>query len=175
MFLWFVGTAIATVWFVFRDPRFDYRLLVVGSVLPLLDALFDGALFMHTLVFSLVLLAVVMVATIGRRAVRRLWLGLAIGTLLHLVFDGAWTNADVFWWPVSGWSFDQAQLPEAARGWWNVPLEVVGLVILVWVWRTSRLACRRQRSTWLRSRLSERRTCASWPRWTRSSRRSTPR
>ena len=31
------ATAVVTVWFVFRDPRFDYRLLVVGSVLPLLD------------------------------------------------------------------------------------------------------------------------------------------
>ena len=37
MFLWFVATAIVSVWFVFRDPRFDYRLLIVGSVLPLAD------------------------------------------------------------------------------------------------------------------------------------------
>jgi hypothetical protein len=140
MFLWFVGMAIATVWFVFRDPRFDYRLLVVGSVLPLLDVLFGGARVMHTLVFSLALLVAVMLLTVGRRPARRLWLGLAIGTLLHLVFDGAWTNTDVFWWPFGGWSFDDAQLPEAARGWWNVPLEVAGLAILVWVWRTARLA-----------------------------------
>jgi LexA-binding, inner membrane-associated putative hydrolase len=140
MFLWFVGTAIVAVWFVFRDPRFDYRLLVVGSVLPLLDALFGGARVMHTLVFSLALLFAVMLLTVGRRRARRLWLGLAIGTLLHLVFDGAWTNTDVFWWPFSGWSFQNARLPEAARGWWNVPLELAGLAILVWVWRTARLA-----------------------------------
>ena len=31
------------VWFVFRDPRFDYRLLIVGSVLPLLDGVTGGA------------------------------------------------------------------------------------------------------------------------------------
>jgi hypothetical protein len=140
MFLWFVGTAIATVWFVFRDPRFDYRLLVVGSVLPLLDALFGGARVMHTLVFSLALLVAVMLLTVGRRQARRLWLGVAIGTLLHLVFDGAWTNTDVFWWPFGGWSFDDAHLPEAARGWWNIPLELAGLAILVWVWRTAGLA-----------------------------------
>jgi hypothetical protein len=139
MFFWFVGMAIATVWFVFRDPRFDYRLLVVGSVVPLLDALFGGARVMHTLVFSLVLLFAVMVLTVGRRPARRLWLGLAIGTLLHLVFDGAWTNTDVFWWPFGGWSFEEARLPEAARGWWNVPLEVAGLAVLVWVWRRARL------------------------------------
>jgi hypothetical protein len=140
MFLWFVGTAILTVWFVFRDPRFDYRLLVAGSVLPLLDVLFGGARVMHTLVFSLVLLLAVMLLTVGRRSARRLWLGLAIGTLLHLVFDGAWTNTDVFWWPFGGWSFEDAQLPEASRGWWNVPLELAGFAILVWVWRTARLA-----------------------------------
>jgi hypothetical protein len=140
MFLWFVGTAIVAVWFVFRDPRFDYRLLVVGSVLPLLDVLFGGARVMHTLVFSLALLAAVMLLTVGRRQARRLWLGLAIGTLLHLVFDGAWTDTDVFWWPFGGWSFEDARLPEAARGWWNVPLELAGLAILVWVWRTARLA-----------------------------------
>jgi hypothetical protein len=139
MFLWFVGTAIATVCFVFRDPRFDYRLLVVGSVLPLADVLFDGARVMHTLVFGLVLLTVVMLATIGRRSPRRLWLGLPIGVLLHLAFDGAWTDTELFWWPLGGWSFDDTALPEASRGWWNVPLELIGLAILVWVWRTARL------------------------------------
>ena len=28
---WFLGTAVVTVWLVFRDPRFDYRLLLVGA------------------------------------------------------------------------------------------------------------------------------------------------
>ena len=139
MFLWFVGTAIATVWYVFRDPRFDYRLLVVGSVLPLADALFDGVRVMHTLAFGLVVLTVVMLATVGRRPARRLWLGLPIGVLLHLVFDGAWTDPDLFWWPLGGWSFDDTWLPEASRGWWNVPLELIGVAILAWVWRTARL------------------------------------
>jgi hypothetical protein len=139
MFFWFVGTAIATVRFVFRDPRFDYRLLVVGSLLPLVDALFGGARVLHTLVFSLALLLVVMLATVGRRSRRRLWLGLPIATLLHLVFDGVWADTEVFWWPLSGWAFGDAGLPEAERGWWNVPLELIGVAILAWVWRTARL------------------------------------
>jgi hypothetical protein len=154
MFLWFVGTAIATVWFVFRDPRFDYRLLVVGAVLPLADVVFGGARVMHTLVFGLVLLAVVMLATFGRRPARRLWLGLPIGVLLHLVFDGAWTDTDLFWWPFGGWSFDDAALPEASRGWWNLPLELAGLAILVWVWRTTDLGDRSRRAAaWRTGRL----------------------
>lgn len=140
MVLWFVGTAIATVRFVFQDPRFDYRLLVVGSVLPLADAAFGGFLVLHTLAFSLVLLAVVMVATIGRRPIRRLLLGLPIGTLLHLVFDGAWTDTNLFWWPLGGADFAGATLPEVGRGWWDVALELAGLVILVWVWRSSGLS-----------------------------------
>jgi LexA-binding, inner membrane-associated putative hydrolase len=154
MFLWFVGTAIVAVWFVFRDPRFDYRLLVVGSVLPLLDALFGGARVMHTLAFSLAVLVAAMLLTVNRRRARRLWLGLAIGTLLHLIFDGAWTNTDVFWWPFGGWDFGDARLPEAQRGWWNVPLELIGLAILAWVWRTARLGDHaRREAAWHTGRL----------------------
>jgi hypothetical protein len=139
MFLWFIGTAIVSVWYVFRDPRFDYRLLILGAVLPLLDGLLGGARVMHSLLFSLVLLMLVMVVTLGRRPTRAVLLGLPIGALLHLVFDGAWADTDVFLWPLTGWSFDDAPLPEVARGWWSVVLELVGLAIVVWVWRTSRL------------------------------------
>ena len=104
MFLWFLGTALATVWYVFRDDRFDVRPLALGAVLPELDGLLGGASVMHSLAFSLILLLVVMVATMGRRAARKRWLGLPIGTMLHLVFDGAWADAHVFGWPFGGWS-----------------------------------------------------------------------
>lgn len=139
MLLWFLGTAIVTVALVFRDPRFDYRLLLVGAVLPELDAVFGGARVLHTLVFSVALLALVMIATSGRHPARRLLLGLPIGTLLHLVFDGAWADTSVFWWPASGWGFDGAPLPAAQRGWWNVVLELAGLAMLAWVGRTAHL------------------------------------
>ena len=77
MFFWFIGTAIVAVWYVFRDPRFDYRLLVVGSVLPLGDALFalgdgPGMRWMHSLAFSVALLAAVMAITAGRKPQRKL-------------------------------------------------------------------------------------------------------
>ena len=140
MFFWFIGTAIITVRYVFRDPGFDYRLLIVGSVLPLADALTGGAGVLHTLVFSLVLMLVVMLSTAGRRPVRKVLLGLPIGTMLHLVFDATWTDADLFWWPLGGWSFEDDRLPEAARGlWWDLGLELVGIALLVWVWRRSHL------------------------------------
>ena len=79
-----------------------------------------------------------MLATIGRRPLRRTLLGLPLGTLLHLVYTGAWTDTSTFWWPFSG-GFDDARLPIAARGWWNVPLELAGLMIVVWVVRTAGL------------------------------------
>ena len=115
MFLWFIGTAIVTVRYVFRDPAFDYRLLIVGSVLPLADGVTGGAGVLHTLVFSLLLMVVVMLSTVGRRPVRKVLLGLPIGTMLHLVFDATWTNTDLFWWPLGGWSFDDRPARGGAR------------------------------------------------------------
>jgi hypothetical protein len=123
------------VWWVFRDPRFDYRLLCVGALLPELDALAGGMGLLHSLAFSVVALAVVMVATSGRVGARKLALGLPIGCFLHLVFDGAWATADVFWWPFSGATLGDDPLPSAQRGWWNVPLEVIGVLIVAWAWR----------------------------------------
>jgi hypothetical protein len=151
VFLWFVGTAVITVWYVFRDPRFDYRLLVVGSVLPELDALFGGMRWFHSLACSVALLGVVMVVSVGRKPLRKLLLGLPIGMLLHLVFDGAWATTDVFWWPFTGASIGDEPLPSARRGWWNVLLEAIGLAILAWVWRRAGLADRRRRRAVLRT------------------------
>ena len=148
MLFWFVGTSVATIWFVFRDPRFDYRLLVVGSVAPALDVWFSGAHVLHSLTFSVGLLAVVMIATIGRRALRRTLLGLPLGVLLHLVYTGAWTDTSTFWWPFSG-GFDDGPSAIAARGWWNVPLELAGLTIIAWIVRSTGLADpARRRHAW---------------------------
>jgi hypothetical protein len=139
--LWFVGTSVVTISFVFRDPRFDHRLLVVGALLPpLVDVWSGGAWVMHSLTASVALLAVVMLATVGRRPLRRTLLGLPLGTMLHLVFTGAWADPRVFWWPFAGWSFDGAPLPIVARGWWNVPLELVGALLVIWIWRRAGLA-----------------------------------
>ena len=88
---------------------------------------------LHSVTFSVALLVVLMLATPGRKPIRKTLLGLPVGTLLHLVFTGAWTNTTVFWWPFGGWSFDGAQHPVAARGWWNVPLELIGIGLCWWI------------------------------------------
>lgn len=148
MLLWFLGTAIASVWFVFRDPRFDYRLLCVGVLLPdLIDVWFGGARAFHTLIVSIATLVVVVLMSAGRRRWRKRALAIPIGMLLHLVFDGAFTNSKLFWWPFSGWSFEDEPLPSVSRGWFNVILELIGFGLLVWVWRNFglRSPARRQR------------------------------
>lgn len=139
MFLWFIGTAVLAVAYIFRDPTFDYRLLIVGALLPLADAVTGGPGVLHTLVLSLILMFVVMLSSVGRRPVRKLLLGLPIGTMLHLVFDGAWATTELFWWPLAGWSFEDLRLPEASRGWWDLPMELAGLAMVVWIWRRSHL------------------------------------
>jgi hypothetical protein len=104
--------------------------------------------------FSVVLLAVVMVATVGRKPVRRLLLGLPIGTFLHLVFDGAWTDTQVFWWPFGGTAIGDAPLPSMSRGAWSLLLEAIGLALCVWIWRRARLGERTRRATfWHEGRL----------------------
>ena len=61
MFLWFLGTAAIAVWFVFRDDRFDYRVLALGAILPdVIDLITAGAWIMHSVVTSVVILGVVM-------------------------------------------------------------------------------------------------------------------
>lgn len=134
MFFWFLGSVVVAVWFVFRDPAFDYRLLLVGALLPaLVDPIFGGARVLHSVTFSIVLLTVLMLATSGRKPTRKMLLGLPVGTLLHLVFTGAWTQTKVFWWPFFGFGFDDAPDPIAERGWWNVPLELIGLALCWWI------------------------------------------
>ena len=140
MFLWFLGTALLTVYFVFTDPRFDYRLLLVGALLPdLIDVPMGQARWAHSLTVAVGTLAAVMVVTAGRKPIRRLLLGLPIGMLLHLVWDGAFAATKVFWWPFSG-SWGNNQVPSVERGWLNLPMEIAGAAVLVWVWRRFRLA-----------------------------------
>lgn len=136
MFFWFIGTTVASIWFIFRDPQFNYRYLIVGAVLPdVVELWFGQAGPLHSVVTSVMLLTVVMVATIGARPRRKRWLAAVIGVFMHLVFDGAFLNTKMFWWPLSGLDFSGASLPSVSRGWWNLPLEIVGVLLWIWIQR----------------------------------------
>jgi membrane-bound metal-dependent hydrolase YbcI (DUF457 family) len=96
---------------------------------------------LHTLVASVAALLVVMLLTRRRRLARRRWLGLPIGMFVHLVLDGVWSSAHLFWWPLFGWSFEDKRLPEVTRGLGlDVVLEVIGAIALVWFVRRFDLA-----------------------------------
>jgi hypothetical protein len=121
MFFWFIGTAVASVWSVFRDPKFAYRWVIVGALIP---------------VFSVVtvvgVLTAVMLLTIGRKAVRKNYLALTIGLFMHLVFDGAFLNTKMFWWPLAGFTTNGYSMPLIERGLLNIPFEIVGVALILW-------------------------------------------
>jgi hypothetical protein len=151
MLLWFLGTALVSVWYVFTDPRFDYRLLLVGALAPdLVDVPFGNARWAHSLTVAVGALALVMIVTAGRKPIRRLLLGLPIGMLLHLVFDGAFASTKVFWWPFSG-GWGSVRVPSLERAWWlDVLMELAGAALLRWSWQRFGLADEVRRRQFLR-------------------------
>jgi hypothetical protein len=152
MILWTIATAVLAIWFVFGDPRFDYRTVVVGALAPLaIDVWSGGAWIMHSVIMSVGLMAAVMLGTIGKRSRRKSLLGLPLGTFLYLVFSGAWANQTVFWWPFTGWSSEWGPLPAVARGWWNLPLEATGALMIVWLVRTTGLTDASRRAEFISS------------------------
>ena len=141
MFLWFLGTSAIAVWFVFRDDKFDYRVLFLGALLPdIVDATTCGAWVLHSVTASVAVLAGVMAVARRGSERRRRWLALPIGMFMHLVFDGAFNNTTVFWWPFSGGSFGGARIASLDRLPLDIALEVAGALMLAWMWRTNDLS-----------------------------------
>ena len=104
MFFWFLGMSFAAVLIVFSSPALDYRLVMLGAVLPTFEGLVSGPWVLHTLLAPVVVMTLVMVFTQNRRLVRRQWLGIPIGLFMHLLLDGTWAHAELFWWPFLGTS-----------------------------------------------------------------------
>jgi len=149
--LWFVGPSILIVWAVFASPAADYRLVALGSVVPLVELPFGEPRLLHSLTGAALALVLVMVGARGRRLVQRQLLGLPIGMLLHLVLDGAWTDDHAFWWPFFGASWSTADLPELGRGGASLLLELMGLAACWWGWRRFRLDEPARRAEFLRT------------------------
>ena len=147
MFVWFAATSIVMVAVVFRSPAIDYRTVVAGALLPLVDIAFGGPRLLHSVVGAVALLVVVMLATVRRRLVRRRLLGVPIGVMCHLVLDGSFTRTRSFWWPVAGRSFESGQVPEVRHLAFSLVLELAGLAVAWWAWREFRLSdpARRER------------------------------
>lgn len=135
MFIWFVVLSVVLVAVVFRSPAIDHRTVIVGALLPLVEAALGGPRLLHSVVGAVALLGVVMLATRERRIVRRRLLGIPIGLMCHLVLDGSFARTDVFWWPISGTAYAEGQIPELDHLALSLVLEVVGVVVGVWAWK----------------------------------------
>ena len=139
MFFWFAACGVVAVALVFGSSGVDYRVVALGSVLPLAENLTGSPWVLHTLAGSVVLLTAVMLITAGRgrRLRRRRWIGLPIGTLVFLVASGAWSRTALFWWPVGGsggvghGSPPELDWPLAMM----ITLELAGIAALAWTAR----------------------------------------
>ena len=61
MLLWFVGTGLVAMWYTFRDPAIDHRLVILGTLLPdLIDGLSGSPWALHTLSAPIVVMVMVM-------------------------------------------------------------------------------------------------------------------
>lgn len=149
MILWHIGLTMFIVWFVMRgNPRVDYRVVAVASLLPdLIDkpvgrlifkARFDsGRIYAHTLLFNLLLFCVLFFM---RGRAKRSFVLVPLSSLLHLAEDGVWSKAEVFWWPLHGTDFPRQPVPGGAFAFlsptsnpgalWQ---EAVGLAFILWL------------------------------------------
>jgi membrane-bound metal-dependent hydrolase YbcI (DUF457 family) len=152
MILWHLGITLLVVRYVFRDPDMDLRWVALGSVLPdIIDkpigsVFFHGTfgthrLFAHSLLFPVLVLAVVLAVTKRESGARRALMAVVIGAMFHLVLDAAWADPKAFWWPLLGFEFpeiaDSAILP-LLRAQVTNPMvwlgEAAGLAYLVYLW-----------------------------------------
>ena len=139
MVLWFAGLSFVAVAWVFASPAIDYRLVVLGSIVPVIEMVIGGPWLLHTLLAPVALMTLVMLAWRGKRIAQRRWLGIPIGLFMYLVFDGAWARTTLFWWPLFGVEVDSGDIPS-----WEPPLvlvlmELVGAAAIVWSIRRYRL------------------------------------
>ena len=99
--------------------RIDYRLILLGSLLPdiidkplgiylLRDALSNGRIFSHTLLFVALLTAAGIYLYVNRKSLGLLCL--SFGSLTHLVLDKMWLDPRTFLWPLYGWTFEKVDI-----------------------------------------------------------------
>jgi hypothetical protein len=132
VFLWYIGMSVLLVATIFRSVGVDYRLIALGSLLPLVvDLPFGYRAYGYTLLAAVALLVIAMVGTIGRpRLLRRRLLCVPIGVFCGLVLAGAFTNDELFWWPFLGTAFAHEALLPAT---WVVIVEEFAGLVACWV------------------------------------------
>ena len=140
MLIWFAATSVVLVAIVFRSPGVDYRYVVAGSLVPLVEVFVGGPRLLHSVVGAVALLGIVVAATRSRRLLRRKVLGIPIGMMAHLVLDGSFATTKVFFWPLAGVHPAVHQIPEASHLALSLVLELAGFGVAAWGWRLFGLA-----------------------------------
>lgn len=114
MLFWHIGLTSAIVFFTLGRRRIDYRVVLLGAVLPDLidkpigriffeDTFENSRLFGHTLLVWIALLLLIQLTLRGATA--RRWFILPIACLIHLVLDGMWNEPVTLFWPLFGTEF----------------------------------------------------------------------
>ncbi len=125
--------------------RLDYRVILIGSVLPDIidkplwllarDAPVASRAFAHTLLFLLLLAFVALYFWRRRGAIRPLTL--LASTLVHFILDAMWQTPGTLLWPLLGWSLEVSHytLQDSFLSMVNNPpeltAEIFGLLILL--------------------------------------------
>lgn len=155
--LWHLGIAALIVYVTLGRRRIDYRMVLIGALLPdLVDGIlgllwFDGPAgrwIAHSMFAAIAVTVFILLAFSGER--RQSLFGIGVGWLLHLVGDGMWRAPLTFLWPAFGTEFSTT--PREPYSWdlFTDPLshlltwggELVGLGILAWFWIAFRLGDR---------------------------------
>ena len=108
MFFWYLGAGSALLLVTLGPRRIDYRLALIGLVLPLADVVIrilayphsrlGVHLYLHTFLFALVLALVVM--TFLRGATARRWFVVPMAVVIHLLLAGMLSDPVGLFWPL---------------------------------------------------------------------------
>ena len=110
MFFWYLGAGSALLLVTLGPRRIDYRLALLGLVLPLADVVIrilayphsrlGVHLYLHTFAFALVLALAVM--TFLRGATARRWFVVPMAVVIHLLLAGMLGDPVGLFWPLLG-------------------------------------------------------------------------
>ena len=150
MLFWHLGMTSFILHSTLGTRRIDYRVVLLGSILPdLIDkpigrVFFESTfqtsrLWGHTLLFVVVLVLGIQFALRGATA--RRWFILPIASLLHLALDAMWADPVTLFWPLFGTRFprhpvDNYWLEVLLRPFQHPAVaiqELVGLIALVYL------------------------------------------
>lgn len=168
MFFWHLGLTPALILLTLGRRRIDYRVVLLGAILPDLidkpvgriffeDTFQNSRLFAHTLAFVLALLLFVIAFLRGASA--RRWFVLPVAVLIHLALDAMWAEPVTLFWPLFSFEFPKVFVEDYWLAVLTRPFdhpvealkEFIGLAVLMFMGFVFSLQRRDQMSAFLRT------------------------